>query len=78
MRPFQRKTEIVILSLCGLLASAPAHAYLDPGTGMAVIQGIIAAIAGAIVVVKLYWYRLLRLLGIRKSERRTGKGAPDK
>ena len=46
----------------------PAHAYLDPGTGSAILQGLLAALAALVVTVKLYWYRLLRLLGLRKGD----------
>jgi hypothetical protein len=44
------------------------YAYLDPGTGGALIQGILAALATIVVIGKLYWYRLLRFFGIRKSK----------
>lgn len=37
---------------------APAHAYLDPGTGSLIIQGIIGAIAAAGVTIRLYWYKI--------------------
>lgn len=41
-----------------LLASAPAHAYLDPGTGSMILQGLIAGIAAGLMVLKLYWYKI--------------------
>jgi hypothetical protein len=44
-----------------------AHAYLDPGTGSMLIQGLIAAIAAAGVLIRVYWHRLLLLLGVRKD-----------
>ena len=43
-------------------------AYLDPGSGSLIIQGIIGGIAVAAVVVKIYWHRLLCFLGIRKKQ----------
>jgi hypothetical protein len=43
-----------------LLSSAPAFAYIDPGTGSALIQGIIAAIAAIGVTLKLYWHRIVK------------------
>ena len=43
----------------------PASAYLDPGTGSALIQGIIAAIAAIGVTVKLYWHRIIDFFGMR-------------
>jgi len=51
-----------------------AMAYLDPGTGSALLQGILGAIAAIGVVLKLYWHRILRMLGIRKGP----EAGPDK
>lgn len=47
---------------------SPAHAYLDPGTGSAILQGVIAAIAAVGIAGKLYWHRILRLLGLKKDK----------
>ena len=44
-----------------------ALAYIDPGTGSMLIQGIIAAIAAVGLSLKLYWHRFLGLF--RKSPR---------
>jgi len=35
-----------------------AYAYLDPGTGSIILQGLLAAVAGIIVAGKLYWARI--------------------
>ncbi|MGI9332090.1 MAG: hypothetical protein ACR2RL_02935 [Gammaproteobacteria bacterium] len=43
----------------GATLASPAHAYLDPGTGSIILQGLIAVIAGAAVAGKLYWSRLV-------------------
>ena len=43
-----------------------AHAYLDPGTGSVILQGVLAAIVAIGLTAKLYWHRLLKLLRIRK------------
>lgn len=44
-----------------------ASAYIDPGTGSLLLQMLLAAIAGAFVTIKLYWYRILKFLGLSKS-----------
>lgn len=49
-----------ILALC--LLPAPAFAYLDPGTGTLVLQGIIAAFATLCVSITLAWHRLKSIL----------------
>ena len=43
-------------------------AYLDPGTGSMLVQLLVGGVAAAGVALKLYWYRILRLLRIRKPE----------
>lgn len=59
------------LSLCAALVvvSLPAHAYLDPGTGSALIQGLIAAVAAVGVTLKLYWHRIKRFFQSRRDEK---------
>lgn len=53
--------------LCALLLFATdAQAYLDPGSGSAILQGVLGALAAIALTLKLYWHRLLRLLGLRK------------
>lgn len=49
------------------LTVSSAHAYLDPGTGSIILQGLIAALAAGAVFIKIYWYKLLRLLGVKKK-----------
>ena len=49
------------------LTISSAHAYLDPGTGSIILQGIIGALAAGAVFAKIYWYKLLTLLGIKKK-----------
>ena len=38
--------------------SITAHAYLDPGTGSLILQGLLAAIAGALVTANIYWLKI--------------------
>ena len=49
------------------LTISPADAYLDPGTGSMIIQGLIAGIASIALILKLYWHRLMVLLGLREK-----------
>jgi hypothetical protein len=44
-----------------LLVATPAKAYIDPGTGSFLVQGIIAAILGAAVALRMYWRRIKAL-----------------
>jgi hypothetical protein len=58
---------IGIMVIIAVFIATPAYAYLDPGTGSAILQGILGALAAIAVVTKLYWYRILRFLGLSKK-----------
>ena len=47
-----------VLLLCVGIAGE-ALAYLDPGTGSAVIQMVVAGVMGALFVMKMYWRKLV-------------------
>lgn len=36
----------------------PAYAYLDPGTASMLLQGLIGAVAGALVAIRVYWAKI--------------------
>lgn len=57
----------LVALICLVVLPINAFAYLDPGTGSAVLQGILGALAAIAVVLKLYWYRFLKMLGFRKN-----------
>lgn len=48
----------MIVGLTLVSTVSPAWAYLDPGTGSVILQGILGGIAAASVVGKMYWYKL--------------------
>ena len=57
------------LALLGLMSAAqPAHAYLDLGTGSILLQMLLGGVAGAVVIAKLYWYRIKAFFGRGDSE----------
>ena len=51
------KLVAVVLGLAVVPSSA--QAYIDPGMGSMVLQGIIAAAVGGLVVIKMYWQRII-------------------
>ena len=51
-----------------VLFSGNAHAYLDPGIGSILLQGLIAAIVGVTVTARLYWSRIKSLLGMSNKD----------
>ncbi len=60
--------KILFVSFISLFFTiSSAHAYLDPGTGSIILQGLIGALAAIAVALKLYWHKFLILLRIRKK-----------
>jgi len=60
-RPFRLRRSAatgVAAAIAVALASTPAHAYIDPGTGGMLLQLLLGGVAGAMVIVKLYWQRI--------------------
>ena len=75
MKIFNPSVKVIFLLV---LAPMPAYAYLDPGAGSALIQGILGAVAAIGVALKLYWYRILKFLGLRNSKEEVGaKGSQE-
>ena len=52
---------------------APAYAYMDPGTGSLLLQGLLGGIAGAAVFIRIYWHKLASWLGLIKSSETKSK-----
>lgn len=67
------KTMLAALALFVVL-TGPAFAYIDPSSGSVILQGIIAGIAAIVLTAKLWWHRLLVMLGIRKRTLKPGAG----
>ena len=51
-----------------LVCATPVYAYIDPGSGGMIVQLLLGGVAGAAVVLRLYWHRLLKLVGLRKPD----------
>ncbi len=50
-----------------ILFPGSACAYLDPGTGSMIVQGILAAVAAVGVSAGIFWKKLKGLFGGRKD-----------
>ena len=45
--------------IVGLISyTSPAYAYLDPGTGSLLLQGLLAGFAAIISVLSIYWQKV--------------------
>lgn len=60
---FALSIKVVVAFVAALTISGKAHAYLDPGTGSLLIQGIIGAVAAIGVTLKLYWHKVRVMFG---------------
>ena len=63
-----RRLAIIIAFSCATLMSGRAFAYLDPGTGSMILQGVIAGVALAWFTIKVYWYKITSLFGKKPPE----------
>jgi hypothetical protein len=60
-------SAVLLSALFYGLASAPAYAYLDPGTGSMILQVLLGGVAGLALAGKLYWHRFLVMIGVRSE-----------
>jgi hypothetical protein len=60
-----------------LLSTRDAHAYLDPGLGSMLLQGLIAGLAAASVVLGRYWHKFKSFFSASADERRPSDGPGD-
>lgn len=58
-------TCIIVALLC--LQAQPAMAYLDPGSGSAIMSAILGAIAAIVFTIKTYWYKIKSVFSGKKD-----------
>jgi hypothetical protein len=51
-----------------VVGTKPAHAYLDPGTGSLILQGLIAGLAAAAGAVSLYSQKIKAMFFKKKQD----------
>lgn len=59
-------TSLVLLLL--VLATRPAHAYLDPASGSMILQVIVAAVAALLITIKAFWHKIRGMFGGSPTE----------
>ena len=61
-------SHILILTvLIGVLTAQPAHAYIDPGSGSALLAAAIGFFVAIGIAVKSFWYKITGLFGKGRS-----------
>ena len=56
--------HLVLAAALMLALTTPAYAYLDPGTGSIVLQGIIGVFAVGAAYVSIFWSRVKSLFSV--------------
>jgi len=60
----------LVISLLLLFSLVPdAHAYLDPGTGSMLLQGLLAFLFAVVSTISIYWRRFKRLFRRSREDR---------
>ena len=60
------RTSLLVLALS--LFAPLAYGYLDSGTGAMILQVVAGGVAGAAVMVKMFWHRIKGIFGGRKVQ----------
>ena len=72
-----RRATLLTVATLGLVIASPSHAYLDPGTGSIILQGLLAGIAVGIGLVRHYWQQcklfFARLTGRSRDDHSDGE-----
>tara|TARA_B100000767_G_C19369778_1_gene371437 strand:- start:97 stop:336 length:240 start_codon:yes stop_codon:yes gene_type:complete len=50
-------SKFILIIFILITYTSPAHAYLDPGTGSMLIQGLIGGLAVAMSFISIYWHK---------------------
>ena len=65
---FNKSLSAAVFAFLFLLVSyGHAFAYLDPGTGSMILQGILGGLAAVVVAGKIYWRRIKGFFGFNKD-----------
>ena len=70
----KNKFKLCVFSLVFFISFIQsAYAYLDPGAGSALLQGLIGGIAAASVVIKMYWHKIIAFFKRNKKSKNLTK-----
>jgi hypothetical protein len=67
----------MVIACLTVLYASPAHAYLDPGTGSIILQGLLAGIAAAMAAAGLYWARVKNFFSSLFSSKKLADSNPE-
>ncbi len=58
VNPLNKRINVLLCFICFSLISDQTFAYIDPATGSLIIQGAIAALVGALAIIKFQFARI--------------------
>lgn len=56
---------LILAAISIVFLMKPAYAYIDPGSGSAIMSAVIGFIIAVGIVVKGYWFKLKSLFGFK-------------
>ena len=62
---------VAFAAVLTIASTAPAYAYLDPGTASMLLQGLIGGAVAAASVISIYWARLKSFVTGTKAQSKT-------
>ena len=65
--------KIFLLTVITFTYNTNAYAYLDPGLGSIILQGLIGSIAATSLTIKIYWKKIKDYFIKRKKEKTLDK-----
>jgi len=65
--------KLPLILIAYFMMSSHAYAYLDPGTGSAILSALIAAFAAASVTVRNYWNAMKQFCVKKLSSKKKNK-----
>ena len=68
MNMYVSNLKLLCLIVGLILYTSPAYAYLDPGTGSMLLQGLIAGLAAFISVLSIYWQKVKTFFGKQEPD----------
>ena len=58
----------LLILLVAAPSALPAYGYLDPTSGSLILQLVVGGVAGAAVLIRLYWHKLLAALRLKRAD----------
>jgi len=71
------KACILLFFIISLLFPVQAMAYIDPGSGSAMMSAIIGFLVAVVLAVKTYWYKLKAIFTRKSSSENKGNADPN-